>query len=111
MNWQSRAVFPELVELSDIQGDFHVHTDWSDGQDSIEAMASAAKALGYHYIAITDHSAGRGIAHGLDVERLKQQISEIKQLNQRLKGIRIFSGIEVDIKADGSLDAPIGDIS
>jgi DNA polymerase (family 10) len=97
---------PRLIELSDVKGDFHIHTDWSDGHDSIEAMAMAAKAIGYHYIAVTDHSAGRGIAHGLNVERLKQQISEIKQLDQRLKGIRIFSGIEVDIKADGSLDVP-----
>ena len=97
---------PALVELSNIRGDFHIHTDWSDGQDSIEAMVLAAKTIGYHYIAITDHSAGRGIAHGLDVKRLRQQMSEIKQLNQRHKGIRIFSGVEVDIKADGSLDSP-----
>jgi len=69
-------------------------------------MALAAKALGYQYLAITDHSGGRGIAHGLDVERLRQQISEIKELNQKLDGIHIFSGIEVDIRADGSLDNP-----
>ncbi len=102
-----QSSIPRLIESSDIQGDFHLHTEWSDGHDSIEAMASAAKAIGYHYIAITDHSAGRGIAHGLDVKRLKQQISEIKQLRQRIEGIRVFSGIEVDIKADGSLDAPM----
>jgi len=97
---------PKLVELPDIKGDLHVHTDWSDGRDSIEAMALAAKALGYKYLGIADHSAGRGIAHGLDAERLRQQISEIKQLNQRLDGIHIFCGLEVDIRANGSLDMP-----
>jgi DNA polymerase (family 10) len=95
---------PKLVELSDIKGDLHVHTDWSDGRDSIEAMALAAKALGYKYLGIADHSGGRGIAHGLDAGRLRQQILEIKQLNQRLDGIHIFCGLEVDIRANGSLD-------
>jgi DNA polymerase (family 10) len=97
---------PKLVELSDIKGDIHVHTNWSDGRDSIEAMAQAAKAIGYQYLAITDHSAGRGIAHGLSEERLRQQIEEIKRLNVQLKGIRIFTGTEVDIRADGSIDLP-----
>jgi DNA polymerase (family 10) len=97
---------PKLVELADIKGDIHVHTNWSDGHDSIEAMAQAAKALGYQYLAITDHSAGRGIAHGLNEERLRQQIEEIKRLNVQLKGIRIFTGTEVDIRADGSIDLP-----
>jgi DNA polymerase (family 10) len=99
---------PKLVELSDIKGDIHVHTDWSDGHDSIEAMAQAAKALSYQYLAITDHSAGRGIAHGLNEERLRQQIDEIKRLNQQLKGVRLLTGIEVDIRADGSIDLPDG---
>jgi len=97
---------PKLIELSDIKGDLHVHTDWSDGRDTIEAMALAARELGYQYLGITDHSGGRGIAHGLDAKRLRQQISEIRQLNQRIRGIHIFSGIEVDIRADGSLDMP-----
>ena len=101
-----RGTIPRLVELSDIKGDLHVHTDWSDGRDSIEAMALAARELGYQYLGITDHSGGRGIAHGLDVERLRQQILQIKELNQKLDGIYIFSGIEVDIRADGSLDMP-----
>ena len=101
-----QGTIPRLIELSDIKGDLHVHTDWSDGHDTIEAMALAAKALGYQYLAITDHSGGRGIAHGLDAERLRRQISEIEQLNQKISGIHIFSGIEVDIRADGSLDMP-----
>jgi DNA polymerase (family 10) len=99
---------PKLVELSDIKGDTHVHTNWSDGHDSIEAMAQAAKALGYQYLAITEHSAGRGIAHGLNEERLRQQIDEIKRLNQQLKGIRLLTGVEVDIRANGSIDLPDG---
>ncbi len=97
---------PKLVELSDIRGDFHTHTEWSDGHDTIEAVALTAKDIGYQYIAITDHSAGRGIAHGLGVERLRKQIAEIKALNEHTTGIHILSGIEVDIRADGSLDLP-----
>ena len=101
-----QGTLPKLVELSDIKGDLHMHTDWSDGHNSLEEMALAAKNLGYQYIAITEHSGGRGIAHGLDVERLRKQIAEIRALNERLDGIRVFSGIEVDIRADGSLDLP-----
>lgn len=101
-----RGAIPRLVELSDIKGDLHVHTDWSDGRDSIEEMALAAKALGYEYLGIADHSGGRGIARGLDAERLRQQIAEIKELNHRLSGIHIFCSVEVDIRADGSLDMP-----
>jgi len=97
---------PELIKLSDIKGDLHVHTNWSDGHDSIEAMALAARDLGYQYLAITDHSAGRGIAHGLNEERVREQIVQINTLNQRLNGIHLFSGVEVDIRADGNLDLP-----
>jgi DNA polymerase (family 10) len=100
------GALPELVELGHIRGDLHVHTNWSDGQSSIEEMALAAKALGYQYVAITDHSAGRGIAHGLDSDRLRRQVAEIAALNERMTGIRVLSGIEVDIRADGSLDLP-----
>ena len=99
-----KNALPGLIEQSDIKGDLHVHSDWSDGTESIENMALAAKNLGYKYIAITDHSGGRGIAHGLKEERLRQQINEIKRLNQHLDGIRILAGAEVDIRADGSLD-------
>jgi len=101
-----KGTLPRLVDLSDIKGDLHVHTNWSDGHDSIETMALAAKEIGYQYLGITEHSGGRGIAHGLDAERLRQQMTEIKELNQKLDGIHIFAGIEVDIRTDGSLDMP-----
>jgi len=103
-----QEAIPGLIELSDIKGDLHVHTNWSDGRDSIEAMALAAKATGYQYLGIADHSGGRGIAHGLDAERLKQQMLEIKQINQKISGIHILSSMEVDIRANGSLDMPDG---
>jgi DNA polymerase (family 10) len=102
---EQRAV-PKLVEPSDIKGDLHMHTEWSDGHNSIEEMALAAKDWGYQYIAITEHSAGRGIARGLDVQRLRKQVAEIRALNERLTGIRVLTGTEVDIRADGSLDLP-----
>jgi DNA polymerase (family 10) len=101
-----QGAIPKLVEISDIKGDLHTHTEWSDGHDSIEELAMAAKDMGHQYIAITEHSAGRSIAHGLDVDRLRQQVAEIKALNERLTGIRVLTGTEVDIRADGSLDLP-----
>jgi DNA polymerase (family 10) len=101
-----QEAIPKLVELSDIKGNLHAHTEWSDGHDSIEELAMAAKDMDYQYIAITEHSAGRGIAHGLDAERLRRQVAEIKALNEHLTGIYVLTGIEVDIRADGSLDLP-----
>jgi DNA polymerase (family 10) len=99
-----QKAIPWLIEPGDIKGDLHVHTQWSDGRDSIESMALAARERGYEYIAITDHSAGRGIARGLNEERLRKQIAEIGKLNQRMEGFHIFTGSEVDIRADGTLD-------
>jgi len=101
-----QGTIPKLVELSDIKGNLHTHTEWSDGHDSIEELALVAKDMGYQYIAITEHSAGRGIAHGLDVERLRRQVAEIRALNEHLTGIRVLTGVEVDIRADGRLDLP-----
>ena len=96
---------PELVTLGDIKGDLHVHSTWSDGRDSIEAMLQAASDRGYQYVALTDHSAGRGIANGLTVERLQQQVEILHALGDRLP-VKILCGSEVDIRADGSLDYP-----
>lgn len=101
-----QGAIPELLKLADIKGDFHAHTDWSDGHDSLEVMALAARQRGYKYLVITDHSGGLGIAHGLREERLRNQIASIKELNGKLEGFRLLSGIEVDIRADGSLDLP-----
>ena len=96
---------PELVETSDIQGDLHVHSNWSDGRDSLELMVEAAAGRGYQYVALTDHSAGRGIANGLSHDRLLQQIQVLRSLEGRCN-IKVLCGSEVDIRADGSLDYP-----
>ncbi|HUU17450.1 MAG TPA: DNA polymerase/3'-5' exonuclease PolX [Sedimentisphaerales bacterium] len=95
---------PELIEIGDIKGDFHVHTIASDGDCDISEIARAAKEIGYKYICITDHSRSSAIANGLSAERLAQQIKEIRKLNEKLQGITILAGTEVDILANGSLD-------
>ena len=97
---------PELIKYSQIRGDLHLHTKWSDGAYTIRQMAEAAKKRGYKYIAITDHSQSLKFAGGLTEERLKGQIEEIQKINQELDDVTILSGIEVDIKSDGSLDYP-----
>ncbi len=99
------GALPGLVETSDIRGDLHVHSDWSDGHDTLEAMVEAAASRGYKYVAITDHSAGRGIANGLSPDRLLEQIRLLHSLDWR-HGIKVLIGSEVDIRADGSLDYP-----
>jgi len=101
-----KSKLPELVELKDIRGDLHVHSDWSDGRASISEMAQAAKALGYEYIALCDHSPSIGIAGGLDPEKLEQKIDAIAAANEALDAITVLAGSEVDIKADGRLDYP-----
>jgi DNA polymerase (family 10) len=95
---------PKLIGYNDIKGDLHLHTKASDGSNTIRELVDAAKKLGYQYICITDHSKTRAIAHGLKEENLLQQIKEIKKLNNKNKGFYIFSGTEVDILSDGSLD-------
>jgi DNA polymerase (family 10) len=97
---------PELIELADIQGDLHIHTDWSDGAVSLAQMAEAARARGYSYAVISDHSHGLGVAGGLTAERLGEQRAEIDRLNEGFSDFRLLQGTEVEIKADGSLDFP-----
>lgn len=97
---------PHLIEIGDIRGDLHAHTDWSDGTATIAEMAAAAKGRGYEYLAITDHSRHTTIAHGLDPARLSRQIDEIDKINATLKGMTLLKGVEVDILADGKLDLP-----
>ncbi|MCH7787620.1 MAG: DNA polymerase/3'-5' exonuclease PolX, partial [Chloroflexi bacterium] len=97
---------PELVQQSDIKGDLHVHTDWSDGRDPMEVMIAAAKERGLQYVVITDHSVGRGIANGLSVERLRDHMAQLREIEQRIGGIKVLCGTEMDIRADGSLDYP-----
>ncbi len=97
---------PELLLPENIKGDLHIHTMWSDGLNTIEEMAKAAYAMGYEYLAITDHSHSLAIANGLSVERLQEQWEEIRDLNRQNLGIRLFTGVEVDILADGRLDYP-----
>jgi len=97
---------PTLLELEDIKGDLHVHSNWSDGNGSIEEMALMAKRLGYEYIAITDHSPSARIANGLSIERLYEKREELESVRKKVMGIRILMGSEVDILGDGSLDYP-----
>jgi DNA polymerase (family 10) len=97
---------PILVERSDILGDLHVHSNWSDGTASILAMATAARDAGLRYIAITDHTPGLTVAHGLSIERLRQQRSEIAAANEALRPFKVIQGAEVDIRPDGTLDLP-----
>lgn len=97
---------PHLVELSEIHGDFHCHSHWSDGGHPIHEVAEAARRKGYSYIAIADHSQSLGIARGLTPEGVEEQLKEIAQLNEKIKGFAILSGSEVDIRKDGTLDLP-----
>ncbi|MNX98445.1 DNA polymerase/3'-5' exonuclease PolX [compost metagenome] len=95
---------PELVTLDDLHGVFHVHTTYSDGGASVEAMARAAQALGYRYLGISDHSEAAVYAQGLTRDRIREQHAEIDRVNAELSGITLLKGIEADILADGSLD-------
>ncbi len=96
---------PSLVTEADLKGDLHLHSNWSDGRDPIERMIEAAAEQGYQYMALTDHSAGRGVANGLSSERLTEQIGLLRRLQEQYP-ITILCGSEVDIRADGALDYP-----
>ena len=95
---------PMLIEPSDIRGDVHMHTVETDGRNTIEEMAEAARERGYEYMAITDHSKNLAFANGLTDERALEHIRRIRAVEKKMKGIRIFAGVEVDILGDGSLD-------
>lgn len=97
---------PVLVVLGDLRGDLHVHTSESDGQDSLEAMAAAARARGLQYLAVTEHSRRLGVAHGVDPVRLARQIDRIDRFNAQSPGFTVLKGVEVDILEDGTLDLP-----
>jgi DNA polymerase (family X) len=96
---------PRVAELEDIRGDVHMHTTASDGRNSISEMAEAALACGYKYIAITDHSKNLAMTNGMDEKRALEQIKQVRAIDKKMEGkIRVFTGIEVDILADGALD-------
>lgn len=97
---------PRLIELSDLKGDLHVHSKASDGHDTLEAMAQAARQHGFEYLAVTEHSSRLAVARGLDPVKLAKQIDMIDCLNEKLPGITLLKGIEVDILKDGKLDLP-----
>jgi DNA polymerase (family 10) len=97
---------PDLVALGDIRGDLHSHTTLSDGRNTLEEMAEAAKARGYAYFAITDHSASHGFGDHVTAERLWQRIDEVREWNRGRRGLRLLAGSEVNIGMDGELDYP-----
>jgi DNA polymerase (family 10) len=97
---------PALVQLADLRGDLHAHTRDSDGRDSLEAMAEAARARGLQYLAITHHSQRLAVVNGLDADRLARQIDRIDALNASLSGMVLLKGVEVEILEDGSLALP-----
>ncbi|HLQ72523.1 MAG TPA: DNA polymerase/3'-5' exonuclease PolX [Bacillota bacterium] len=93
-----------LIDLTDIRGDLHMHTTWSDGGQSIDEMVQRAMAIGYEYIAITDHSKFLRVANGLNEMRLRKQREEIDRINEKYDNIHVFAGVEMDILPDGTLD-------
>jgi DNA polymerase (family 10) len=101
----ARHALPRLIQQSDIRGDLHMHTNATDGHNTIREMAEAALAVGYSYIAITDHSKNLAMTNGLDDKRALEHIARIRAVDREMEGrIRVFTGIEVDILADGALD-------
>jgi len=97
---------PDLVEMADVRGDLHTHTTLSDGRNSLEEMAEAAKLRGYGYLALTDHSATHGFGNHVTDEQLASRIEEIRQYNRGRRGFRLLAGSEVNVMPDGSLDYP-----
>lgn len=101
---ERRFVFSALIDYDDLKGDLHVHSNWSDGSNSLEELAKFAKDFGYQYLGIADHTGVLKIAHGLDEKKLLSQIREIKKINKKIKDFRLLAGAEVNIKPDGQLD-------
>ena len=97
---------PRLMEVGHVRGDLHCHTKWSDGRLSLDELVRAAKARGYEYVGIADHSKSATVANGLDEQRLEEQLKAIEALREKVKGITILAGSEVDIRSDGTLDFP-----
>lgn len=109
----TEGTLPNLVTMDDIKGDFHIHSTWSEGTASIEAMAEKAMSLGLEYMAICDHTKSLYIANGLDEDRLREQMKEIDRINGGLDGFTILKGTECDILSDGRMDLPdslLGDL-
>jgi DNA polymerase (family 10) len=101
----AKNALPKLVDAGGLRGDLHLHTNYSEGRDSLETMVQKAEALGYEYIAVTDHSRSQRIAHGMGIESLRAQWKEIEKLSKRFR-VKILRGSEVEILKDGSLDYP-----
>ena len=101
-----KGELPQLVRAEDLRGDLHVHTRATDGRNSLEDMAEAARDFGYEYLGVTDHTQNLTMVHGLDPDRLARQIDEIDEINSRISGVTLLKGTEVDILEDGKLDLP-----
>lgn len=99
---------PDLIDVESLRGDFHMHTTESDGKNSIEEMAEAAKSRGYEFIVITDHSQVVSVANGMDAPRFARHIDRIRAVDADIDGFRVLAGIEVDILRDGTLDMDHG---
>ena len=99
-----RGELPDLIEVSDVRGDLHAHTNWSDGKGTIESMAEAAIERGYEYLVFCDHSQSLRVANGLSPERLKAKIEAVRKADEKYGEIHLLNGSEVDILRDGSLD-------
>jgi DNA polymerase (family 10) len=99
-----KGELPELVEVRDVRGDLHVHTNWSDGRGTIETMAEAAIALGYEYLVFSDHSQSLKVANGLSPARLKAKLEAVRAADERYPELHLLCGSEVDIRKDGTLD-------
>jgi DNA polymerase (family 10) len=100
------GALPTLVAFNDLRGDLHAHTDWSDGRHTLQDMVAAAKAEGFEYFAITDHSVSSTVANGLDREELLEQVARVRELDAEVEGITVLAGSEVDIRRYGELDYP-----